>query len=56
MLTPNRYDLRVSYDGQVKVNIPQFVTCICRLEIEVSEIGLPGRFIALALYPSAIPL
>jgi len=35
MLTDNRYDLRVSYDGHVKINIPQYVTCICRLAIDV---------------------
>lgn len=34
MLTENRYDARVTYSGHVKINIPQYVTCICRLSID----------------------
>ncbi|KAH7699267.1 Protein LGC-9, partial [Aphelenchoides avenae] len=34
MLPDARYDVRVSHTGRVKVNIPQYVTCICRLSIE----------------------
>ncbi|TMS39235.1 hypothetical protein L596_005791 [Steinernema carpocapsae] len=35
MLTENRHDVRVDYNGRVKVNIPQYVTCICRISIEL---------------------
>jgi nicotinic acetylcholine receptor len=39
MLTENRYDARVKYDGSVKINIPQYVTCICRLSIDRFPFG-----------------
>ncbi|KAK0399699.1 hypothetical protein QR680_003167 [Steinernema hermaphroditum] len=35
MLTDNRHDVRVDYTGRVKMNIPQYVTCICRISIEL---------------------
>ncbi|GMT25399.1 hypothetical protein PFISCL1PPCAC_16696, partial [Pristionchus fissidentatus] len=34
MLTSNRADVRVFSDGLVKANLPQHVSCICRLSIE----------------------
>uniref|UniRef100_A0A915E627 Uncharacterized protein n=1 Tax=Ditylenchus dipsaci TaxID=166011 RepID=A0A915E627_9BILA len=47
MLTDNRYDLRVSFDGRVKINMPQYVTCICRLAIE--RFPFDTQFCAIAL-------
>ncbi|CAD5221868.1 unnamed protein product [Bursaphelenchus okinawaensis] len=35
MLTENRYDIRLKHDGNIKVNIPQYVTCICKLQIDL---------------------
>lgn len=48
MLTDNRYDLRVWHDGRVKINIPQFVTCICRLSIDMFPFDTQFCAIALA--------
>lgn len=35
MLSDDRNDVRLNYKGEIKANIPQFVSCICRLNIEV---------------------
>nr|CAD2202889.1 unnamed protein product [Meloidogyne enterolobii] len=35
MLNDEKYDARVKYNGQIKINIPQYVTCTCRLNIEL---------------------
>uniref|UniRef100_A0AC34F9M9 Neurotransmitter-gated ion-channel ligand-binding domain-containing protein n=1 Tax=Panagrolaimus sp. ES5 TaxID=591445 RepID=A0AC34F9M9_9BILA len=48
MLTDNRYDLRVWHNGRVKINIPQFVTCICRLQIDMFPFDTQFCAIALA--------
>ncbi|TMS39232.1 hypothetical protein L596_005790 [Steinernema carpocapsae] len=47
MLSDNRYDVRVSHNGDIKINIPQFVTCICRLSIE--QFPFDTQFCAVAL-------
>uniref|UniRef100_A0A914EEW8 Neurotransmitter-gated ion-channel ligand-binding domain-containing protein n=1 Tax=Acrobeloides nanus TaxID=290746 RepID=A0A914EEW8_9BILA len=47
MLTDNRYDLRVDHTGKVKINIPQYVSCICRLNIE--QFPFDTQFCAVAL-------
>ena len=33
MLDDSRFDARIRHDGQIKLNIPEYVTCICRLSI-----------------------
>uniref|UniRef100_A0AC35TZR6 Neur_chan_LBD domain-containing protein n=1 Tax=Rhabditophanes sp. KR3021 TaxID=114890 RepID=A0AC35TZR6_9BILA len=35
MLNDNLFDARIQSTGDVKINIPQFVSCICRLSIEL---------------------
>ena len=52
MLTESRYDLRVSHDGQVKANIPIYVTCTCILYIEV-DLGSPIQPYSNAAYFSS---
>ncbi|KAH7660516.1 Protein LGC-10, partial [Aphelenchoides avenae] len=47
MLTEEKYDVRLRHDGQVKINIPQHVTCICRLNIE--QFPFDTQFCAVAL-------
>ncbi|KHN87591.1 Acetylcholine receptor subunit alpha-type deg-3 [Toxocara canis] len=34
MLNEDKFDAKVSHDGTIKLNIPQFVTCLCRLNID----------------------
>uniref|UniRef100_A0A0K0EJU8 Neur_chan_LBD domain-containing protein n=1 Tax=Strongyloides stercoralis TaxID=6248 RepID=A0A0K0EJU8_STRER len=48
MLGENKYDVRVQHTGHVKLNIPQFVTCICRLSIELFPFDTQFCAIALA--------
>uniref|UniRef100_A0AC35TY27 Neur_chan_LBD domain-containing protein n=1 Tax=Rhabditophanes sp. KR3021 TaxID=114890 RepID=A0AC35TY27_9BILA len=48
MLTENKYDARVKHTGHVKLNIPQFVTCICRLSIELFPFDTNHCSIAIA--------
>uniref|UniRef100_A0A7E4ZSM1 Neur_chan_LBD domain-containing protein n=1 Tax=Panagrellus redivivus TaxID=6233 RepID=A0A7E4ZSM1_PANRE len=48
MLSENRYDIRVEHNGRVKINIPQYVTCICRLSIELFPFDTQFCAIALA--------
>ncbi|GMS96382.1 hypothetical protein PENTCL1PPCAC_18557, partial [Pristionchus entomophagus] len=47
MLTANRADVRVYSDGLVKANLPQHVSCICRLSIE--NFPFDVQFCAVAL-------
>ncbi|CAD5227927.1 unnamed protein product [Bursaphelenchus xylophilus] len=47
MLTDDKYDVRVQADGRVKINIPQYVTCICRLYIE--QFPFDTQYCAVAL-------
>ena len=47
MLSPERYDARLRHDGNVKINIPQYVKCICRLVIE--QFPFDTQFCAVAL-------
>ncbi|KAI1706002.1 neurotransmitter-gated ion-channel ligand binding domain-containing protein [Ditylenchus destructor] len=47
MLTDEKYDVRIQSDGQVKINIPQYVKCICRLSIE--QFPFDTQFCAVAL-------
>ncbi|KAK0399698.1 hypothetical protein QR680_003166 [Steinernema hermaphroditum] len=47
MLSDDRYDVRINYNGDVKINMPQFVTCICRLSIE--QFPFDTQFCAVAL-------
>ncbi|KAE9556039.1 hypothetical protein FO519_000785 [Halicephalobus sp. NKZ332] len=48
MLTEDRYDVRVSHKGKVKINIPQYVSCICRLKIDMFPFDTQFCAIALA--------
>jgi hypothetical protein len=48
MLSPEKYDVRVQYDGSVKINIPQHVTCICRLSIDYFPFDYQYCAVALA--------
>ncbi|KAL3097429.1 hypothetical protein niasHS_003877 [Heterodera schachtii] len=47
MLNEEKYDVRLRWDGLIKVNIPQFVTCTCRLGIE--QFPFDSQFCAVAL-------
>ncbi|CAD5221732.1 unnamed protein product [Bursaphelenchus okinawaensis] len=47
MLSDDKYDVRVQSDGRVKINIPQYVTCICRLYIE--QFPFDTQYCAVAL-------
>uniref|UniRef100_A0A914YVC6 Neurotransmitter-gated ion-channel ligand-binding domain-containing protein n=1 Tax=Panagrolaimus superbus TaxID=310955 RepID=A0A914YVC6_9BILA len=47
MLTYEKYDARIKSDGSIKLNIPQYVTCICRLSIE--QFPFDTQFCAIAL-------
>ena len=48
MLTEDRYDVRVSHNGRVKINIPQYVSCICRLQIDMFPFDTQFCAVALA--------
>uniref|UniRef100_A0A0N4Z9J1 Neur_chan_LBD domain-containing protein n=1 Tax=Parastrongyloides trichosuri TaxID=131310 RepID=A0A0N4Z9J1_PARTI len=48
MLDDNHFDARISYNGNVKINIPQYVNCICRLHIETFPFDTQYCAIALA--------
>ena len=48
MLTEDRYDVRVSHKGRVKINIPQYVSCICRLQIDMFPFDTQFCAVALA--------
>ncbi|EPB78143.1 hypothetical protein ANCCEY_02783 [Ancylostoma ceylanicum] len=47
MLTPNRADVRLYHDGAIKVNIPQYVSAICR--IQTQSFPFDCQFCAVAL-------
>uniref|UniRef100_A0A914I7K1 Uncharacterized protein n=1 Tax=Globodera rostochiensis TaxID=31243 RepID=A0A914I7K1_GLORO len=47
MLNEEKYDVRLRWDGHIKVNIPQYVTCTCRLGIE--QFPFDTQFCAVAL-------
>ncbi|XGW28129.1 hypothetical protein V3C99_008160 [Haemonchus contortus] len=47
MLTPNRADVRLYSDGAIKVNIPQYVNAICR--IQTQSFPFDCQFCAVAL-------
>uniref|UniRef100_A0AC34F9T7 Uncharacterized protein n=1 Tax=Panagrolaimus sp. ES5 TaxID=591445 RepID=A0AC34F9T7_9BILA len=47
MLTEDKYDARIKSDGSIKLNVPQYVTCICRLSIE--QFPFDTQFCAIAL-------
>ncbi|KAK5967146.1 hypothetical protein GCK32_018777, partial [Trichostrongylus colubriformis] len=48
MLTEDRYDVRVQHTGHVKINIPQFVTTLCRIDINLFPFDTQFCAIALA--------
>ncbi|VDO50867.1 unnamed protein product [Haemonchus placei] len=48
MLTEDRYDVRVQHTGHVKINIPQFVTTLCRIDIDLFPFDTQFCAIALA--------
>lgn len=48
MLSENRFDIRITNRGRLKMNIPQYVTCICRLNIELFPFDTQFCAIALA--------
>ena len=48
MLSEERYDVRVQHTGHVKVNIPQFVTTLCRINIDLFPFDTQFCAIALA--------
>ncbi|PIO72461.1 Neurotransmitter-gated ion-channel ligand binding domain protein [Teladorsagia circumcincta] len=43
MLTEDRYDVRVQHTGHVKINIPQFVTTLCRIDIDLFPFDTQGN-------------
>ncbi|KAK6751641.1 hypothetical protein RB195_003203 [Necator americanus] len=47
MLTPNRADVRLYHNGAIKVNIPQYVSAICR--IQTQSFPFDCQFCAVAL-------
>uniref|UniRef100_A0A915EH17 Neurotransmitter-gated ion-channel ligand-binding domain-containing protein n=1 Tax=Ditylenchus dipsaci TaxID=166011 RepID=A0A915EH17_9BILA len=47
MLSDDKYDVRIQHNGQIKINIPQYVKCICRLSIE--QFPFDTQFCAVAL-------
>ncbi|XGW28247.1 hypothetical protein V3C99_008220 [Haemonchus contortus] len=48
MLTEDRYDVRVQHTGHVKINIPQFVTTLCRIDIDLFPFDTQFCAVALA--------
>jgi nicotinic acetylcholine receptor len=48
MLSDDKYDARLLHTGIVKVNIPQYVTCTCRLGIELFPFDTQFCAVALA--------
>jgi nicotinic acetylcholine receptor len=46
MLPDSKNDARVHYTGHIKVNMPLYVTCICRLSIE--RFPFDSQFCAIA--------
>lgn len=48
MLTDDRYDVRVQHTGHVKINIPQFVTSLCRIDIDLFPFDTQFCAVALA--------
>lgn len=44
MLSDSHFDVRLTHEGRLKANIPQFVTCICRLDISVYPKHLFNHF------------
>ncbi|KAL7072484.1 hypothetical protein ACQ4LE_007735 [Meloidogyne hapla] len=48
MLNDEKYDARLRYDGKIKINIPQYVTCTCRLNIELFPFDTQFCAVALA--------
>ncbi|VDL73549.1 unnamed protein product [Nippostrongylus brasiliensis] len=48
MLTEDRYDVRVQHTGHVKINIPQFVTSLCRIDIDLFPFDTQFCAVALA--------
>uniref|UniRef100_A0A8R1I2I4 Uncharacterized protein n=1 Tax=Caenorhabditis japonica TaxID=281687 RepID=A0A8R1I2I4_CAEJA len=48
MLTDDRYDVRVQHTGHVKVNSPQFVSTLCRINIDLFPFDTQFCAIALA--------
>ncbi|ETN73242.1 hypothetical protein NECAME_18433 [Necator americanus] len=48
MLNEDRYDVRVQHTGHVKINIPQFVTSLCRINIDLFPFDTQFCAVALA--------
>ncbi|CAD6190679.1 unnamed protein product [Caenorhabditis auriculariae] len=48
MLTEDRYDVRVQHTGHVKINSPQFVTALCRINIDLFPFDTQFCAVALA--------
>ncbi|CAI4228340.1 unnamed protein product [Auanema sp. JU1783] len=48
MLSPNRADVRLHSDGEIKVNIPQYVSAICRIETQAFPFDYQFCAVALA--------
>ncbi|EFO95637.1 CRE-LGC-9 protein [Caenorhabditis remanei] len=48
MLTDDRYDVRIQHTGHVKVNSPQFVSTLCRINIDLFPFDTQFCAIALA--------
>ncbi|KHJ92762.1 Neurotransmitter-gated ion-channel ligand binding domain protein [Oesophagostomum dentatum] len=43
MLTPNRADVRLYSDGAIKINIPQYVSAICRIQTQSFPFDCQGN-------------
>lgn len=48
MLSDSKFDVRLQHDGTIKINIPEYVRCTCRLEIEQFPFDTQFCVVALA--------
>jgi nicotinic acetylcholine receptor len=48
MLSDAKFDVRLQHDGYIKINIPQYVRCTCRLEIDQFPFDTQFCVVALA--------
>ncbi|KAI6236501.1 Neur-chan-LBD domain-containing protein [Aphelenchoides besseyi] len=48
MLTSERFDARVQHTGEIRINLPQYVSTICRLQIELYPFDVQFCAVAIA--------
>ncbi|KAF7637506.1 hypothetical protein Mgra_00003022 [Meloidogyne graminicola] len=48
MLNDDKFDARLKYTGEIKINIPQYVSCTCRLNIDLFPFDTQFCAVALA--------